>query len=212
MRPTPSHLSNELSSHLRKLLVLVALICCAAFPAYADAVLPSLALVSPITVLLLLPVVAIEAWYARKRLNITRRQSWRVIGVANILSAVVGLPIGTVLGQGLQRNLEIHYYGTQQDNWKRLEKPGDVDASAISLALGQYPRWTLLVGAVVMLIVCFLISWWVEAAYVRWWMKHRMVGTNDALPKAETSRIVRNANLLSYALLSVITLFILRSV
>jgi predicted Na+-dependent transporter len=211
MRLTPSYLSNELSSHLRKLLVLVAVICCAAFPAYADAVLPSLALVSPIMVLFLLPVVATEAWYAGKRLNISRRQSWRVIGIANILSAVVGLPIGTVLGQGLQRNLEIHYYGTQQDNWKRLEKPGDVDASAISLALGQYPRWTLIVGAVVMLIVCFLISWWVEAAYARWWRKHRMVGTNDALPKAETSRIVRNANLLSYAFLSVVTLFILRS-
>ena len=62
-----------------------------------------------------------------------------------------------------------------------------------------------------MLIVCFLISWWVEAAYVRWWMKYRMVGTNDAVPKAETSRIVRNANLLSYALLFIITLFILGS-
>ena len=209
MRLTPSHLSNKLSSHLRKLLVLVAVICCAAFPAYADAVLPSLALVSPITVLLLLPVVAIEAWYAGKRLNISRRQSWRVIGIANILSAVVGLPIGTLLGKGFQRNLEIHYYGTQQDNWKRLGKPGD--AGSVSLALGQYPRWTLIVGTVVMLIVCFLISWWVEAAYVRWWMKHRMVGTNDALPKAETSHIVRNANLLSYTFLSVITLFILRS-
>ncbi len=211
MSPTPSHLSNEFSSYLRKLLFLVAVICCAAIPAYADAVLPSLALVSPITVLLLLPVVAIEAWYAGKRLNISRGQSWRVIGVANILSAVVGLPIGTVLGKGLQRTLEVHYYGTQQDNWKRLEKPGDVDASAISLALGQYPRWTLIVGAAVMLVVCFLISWWVEAAYVRWWMKHRMVGGNHALPKAETSRIVRNGNLLSYALLSIITLFILGS-
>ena len=212
MRPTPSHLSNELNLYLRKVVFLVAVVCCAAIPAYADAVLPSLALVSPITVLLLLPVVAVEAWYAGKRLNLTRRQSWRVIGIANILSAVVGLPIGTVLGKGLQRNLEIHYYGTQQDNWKRLEKPGDVDAGSFSLALGQYPRWTLIVGAVVMLIVCFLVSWWVEAAYVRWWMKHRMLGTNDALPKAETNRIVRNANLLSYALLSIITLFILASV
>jgi hypothetical protein len=209
MSPTPSHLSNELSSYSRKLLALVAVICCAAIPAYADAVLPSLALVSPITVLLLLPVVAIETWYAGKRLNISRRQSWRVIGVANILSAVVGLPFGTVLGKGLQRNLEIHYYGTQQENWKRLEKPGS--AGSVSLALGQYPRWTLIIGAAVMLVVCFLISWWVEAAYVRWWMKHRMVGANDALPKAETSGIVRNANLLSYALLSIITLFILRS-
>lgn len=211
MNPFPSHLSNELSSYLLKFLVLVAVICCAAIPAYADAVLPSLALASPITVLLLLPVVAIEAWYAGKRLNISRGQSWRVIGVANILSAVVGLPIGTVLGEGLQRRVEVHYYGTQQDNWKRLEKPGDVDAGSFSLALGQYPRWTLIVGTAVMLIVCFLISWWVEAAYVRWWMKHQMVGTNDVPPKAETSRIVRNANLLSYALLSIITLFILGS-
>ena len=209
MSPTPSHLSNELSSYSRKLLVLVAVICCAAIPAYADAVLPSLALVSPIMVLLLLPVVAIEAWYAGTRLNISRRQSWRVIGVANILSAVVGLPIGTVLGKGIQRSVEVHYYGTQQDNWKRLERPGA--AGSVSLALGQYPRWTLIIGAAAMLIVCFLISWWVEAAYVRWWMKYRMVGTSDALPKAETSRIVRNANLLSYALLSLITLFILGS-
>jgi hypothetical protein len=211
MLPFSRHLLNEFSSYLQKLLVLVGVVCCIAIPAYADAVLPSLVLVSPITVLLLLPVIAIEAWYAGKRLNISRGQSWRVIGVANVLSTVVGLPIGTVLGEGLQRKVEVHYYGTQQDNWKRLEKPGDVDAGAISLALGQYPRWTLIVGAVVMLVVCFLISWWVEASYVRWWMNHRMVTANDALPKAETSRIVRNANLFSYAFLSIATLLILGS-
>jgi predicted Na+-dependent transporter len=194
---------------LQQLLILVAVMCCAAIPAYADAILPSLALVSPIAILLLLPVVAIEAWYAGKRLNVSWGQSWRVLGVANILSTVVGLPIGTVLGNGFQRKVEVQYYGTQQDNWKRLEKAGD--AGAISLAFGQYPRWTLIVGAVVMLVVCFLISWWVEAVYVRWWMKHRKGATNDLLPKTETSRIVRNANLLSYALLSIIALLVLVS-
>jgi hypothetical protein len=209
MLPTSRHRLNEWSSYLQKLLVLIGVMGCSAVPVYADAVLPSLALVSPITVLLLLPVVAIEAWYAGTRLNLSRGQSWRIIGVANSLSTVVGLPIGTVLGKILQRAVEVHYYGTQQENWKRLEKAGD--AGAISLAFGQYPRWTLIVGAVVMLVVCFLISWWVEAAYVRWWMKHRIVAANDVPSKAETSYIVRNANLLSYALLSIITLLILRS-
>jgi predicted Na+-dependent transporter len=209
MRPTPAHLLGELSSYLQQLLTLAAVMCCAAIPAYADAILPSLVLVSPIAILLLLPVVAIEAWYAGKRLNVSWGQSWRVLGVANILSTVVGLPIGTVLGNGLQRKVEVHYYGTQQDNWKRLGKAGD--AGAVSLAFGQYPRWTLIVGAVVMLVVCFLISWWVEAVYVRWWMKRRKGATNDLLPKTETSRIVRNANLLSYALLSIITLLVLGS-
>ena len=63
----------------------------------ADAILPSLVLVWRITILLLLPIIGVEAKYARSRLNISSGQAFWVFGVANLASTVVGLPIATAV-------------------------------------------------------------------------------------------------------------------
>jgi hypothetical protein len=56
-----------------------------------------------------------------------------------------------------------------------------------------------------MFVLCFLISWWVEAAYVNWWIARRSLGS----VKSRTALVVRNANVLSYALLAAISIGLL---
>jgi len=70
-------------------------------PLLADAILPSLIWVWPIAVVLLLPIIAIEAQYARKPLDLRFGQAFRVFAVANIISSIIGFPIATVLANAL---------------------------------------------------------------------------------------------------------------
>jgi hypothetical protein len=174
-------------------------------PLLADAILPSLVLVWPITILLLLPIIGVEATYARSRLNMSSGQAFRVFGVANIASTVIGLPIATVLAAGIQNRLQIRLFGTRQSNLDQWSRSGDV--SQLARGFGQYPRWTLLVAAVLMFALCFMISWWVEVVYVKWWIKRRKPDADEAT--LQTNRIVRNANVLSYVLLGAISISVL---
>jgi len=175
------------------------------YPLLADAILPSLVLVWPITILLLLPIIGVEAKYARSRLNINGGQAFRVFGVANLASMVVGLPIATAVAAAIQKRLQIHLFGTRQSNFDHWSRSGDV--SQLARGFGQYPRWILIVAAVLMFALCFMISWWVEAAYVKWWIKRRK--PDAGLVNSQISRVVRNANVLSYVLLAAISIGVL---
>lgn len=175
------------------------------FPFLADAILPSLVLIWPIAIVLLLPIVAVEAQYARKRLNLSFGQALGVFAVANVASAVIGLPIATMVAGAVQNKIEVHFFGTRQTNLDQWSHGGG--ASNLARSLGQYPRWTLIAAAALMFVVCFLISWWVEAAYVKWWIARRESQAESVMPQA--SRTVRNANLLSYALVTAISLGVL---
>lgn len=72
--------------------------------------------------------------------------------------------------------------------------------------LGLYPHWILLLSAAAMLIVCFVISWWVESRWVIRYMRK-----TRGRVEIDCSRVARNANLLSYAFLSVAVFFVLVS-
>jgi hypothetical protein len=170
----------------------------------ADAILPSLMLVWPITVVLLLPIIAVEASYSRSRLGLSGAQAFRAIGAANLVSTVIGFPIATVVAAAIQSRMQVRLFGTRQANFEQLSSG---DGSQLALAMGQYPRWILICAAVLMFAICFAISWWIEAAYVKWWIA-RQNPTAPAVNLA-TSRVVRNANLLSYAILAVISLCVL---
>jgi hypothetical protein len=174
------------------------------FPLLANAILPSLMLVWPITVLLLLPIIAVEASYSRNQLGLSRGQAFRVFGAANVVSTVIGFPIATAVAAVLQNRIQVRLFGTRQANFEQLNG-GDV--SHLSLAMGQYPRWILIGAAVLMFAMCFAISWWIEAAYVKWWIGRK--DPTGAMANSKTSRVVRNANLLSYAMLAAISLCVL---
>jgi cation transporter-like permease len=173
-------------------------------PLPADAILPSLMLIWPITILLLLPIVGIEARYARSRLNLSTGEAFRVFGIANVASTIVGLPVATAVAGAFQNRMQIRLFGTRQWNLDQWSRNGD--ASQFARALGQYPRWTLIAAAILMFGMCFMISWWIEATYVKWWMRRRQP---DAEVTPMTSHIVRNANLLSYVLLAAISIGVL---
>ena len=171
----------------------------------ADAILPSLALIWPITILLLLPVIGLEAQYARKRLHLTIGQAFRVFGIANVASTIIGLPMATAVARALQSRIQVHFYGTQQANLDQWDRGGEI--SHFLRGSGQYPRWTLVAAAVFMFALCFLISWWVEGAYVKWWIARK--APDAALVNSQASRVVRNANVLSYLLVAAVSLGIL---
>ena len=174
------------------------------FPLLADAILPSLMLVWPITVVLLLPIIAVEASYSRSRLGLSGGQAFRVFGAANVVSSVIGFPIATAVAAAIQNRMNVRLFGTRQTNWEQFSR-GDV--SHLGLAIGQYPRWILIGAAVLMFAMCFAISWWIEAAYVKWWIGRK--NPSAAAVNSKTSRVVRNANLLSYAMLAALSLCIL---
>jgi hypothetical protein len=173
-------------------------------PLLADAILPSLIMVWPITLVLLLPIIVVEAIYSRSRLGLSGGQAFRVFGTANLISTVIGFPIAMAVAAAIQNRMQVHLFGTPQANFEQLNR-GDV--SHLGLAMGQYPRWILLGAAVLMFAMCFAISWWIEAAYVQWWIRRRNLEGAAITPT--TSHVVRNANLLSYAMLGIISFCVL---
>lgn len=168
----------------------------------ADAILPSLIWIWPVTMVLLVPIIFVEAQYARKRLNLTPGQSFRVFAVANVISTIIGFPVATLAANILQIKMQNHFYGSPQLNLRQWSRGND--PSTFARSLGQYPRWPLLAAAGLMLLLCFLISWWIEAAYVKWWMVRRRPVTPAM--RAQTALVVRNANVLSYALLAAVSI------
>lgn len=198
-----------LASRSAALIVLIALI---PTIAYADAVLPSLVLIWPITILLLIPIVVLETLYSKRPLGLSFWESIRVTGVANVLSSIAGLPIASLLSAGLQFGLESVYFRDLDQLRQRAARSGlDMDRNQITrhdydklLFLGLYPRWILLVSAGAMVIICFLVSWWVEAKWVQRYVRRR--GENPNLQSRNIWRTIRNANLLSYAFVTLIVL------
>ncbi len=179
-------------------------ILCAAVPARADALLPTVALISPITVFLLIPIIAIEAWYVSRFLKLRFWKATRVMALANVVSTIVGIPITFALSS-VQNQAMTHVYGSEKANFNKWMATGDQSARAFSF--GHYPGWAFLLGAVVTLIVCFLVSWWVEYIVARW--RLRDVIAQAQFSRQQVNKAVRNANLLSYSLLSVVVLLFL---
>ena len=182
-------------------------------PPLADAILPSLVFVWPVLILLLVPIVVVEALYSRRRLQMRLWQCIRVIGVANILSSLAGLPIAHIFGRGVQYAAE----GTYFRDPSRLQRPpqmGVIDPRSVSKHdyallkfLGLYPRWILLLSAVAMVVACFSISWWVEAKWIQRSIRRTDQGRGPGT--ATVWQTVRNANLLSYSIVTLAVIFLL---
>lgn len=174
--------------------------------AHADAILPSLALIWPITILLLIPIVLIEALYSRKRLKLGFWESIRVLGVANVLSTIAGLPIANLFAAGLQYILESAYFHDPSKIFNPMGGELRAHDHIQLIFLGVYPRWILLVSAAVMVGVCFVISWWIEAKWVSRYIGRQKGATSDG---HSCSQVLRNANVLSYLFVMIFSLWAL---
>jgi hypothetical protein len=98
--------------------------------------------------------------------------------------------------------MQNHFYGSRQLNFERWSHGGDV--SSLGRSFGQYPNWTLPAAAGFMFLLCFLISWWVEATYIKWWIRRRSPDATAVY--SQITHVVGNANALSYALLAAISI------
>jgi hypothetical protein len=96
-------------------------------------------LVWPITIVLLLPIIVVEAKYARRRLNLSGGQAFRVFGAANAASTVIGLPIATAVAGAVQDRIQIRLFGTRQSNLDQWSRGGDVSHLARGLAKVKAP-------------------------------------------------------------------------
>jgi hypothetical protein len=176
--------------------------------AHADAILPSLILIWPITILLLIPIIGIEVLYSKPQLGMTGWESIRVVGAANVLSSIAGLPLANLFSAGVQYALESLYFRDPSLLQERAAQmlTGDVrrhDYMRLVL-LGLYPRWILLLSAVTMVSLCFLVSWWVEAK----WVQRHLTRTSSAVDNPRVWKTVRNANLLSYGIVLVVVMWL----
>ncbi len=61
--------------------------------AHADAGVPMLALIWPASWALFVPIVAIEAWVARRIVNLDWKTCIKTVGIANALSTLIGIPL-----------------------------------------------------------------------------------------------------------------------
>lgn len=188
-------------------LILVFVLCPTA--ALADAIFPSLVLVWPITILLFIPVVLIEAAYTRWQMPVGFWKLVRVTAVSNLISAIAGLPIAHLLSTALKYLLETIRFRNVAA--LRAQAPELLSAKPLSphdtgtlIWLGLYPRWIMLVSAVVMVGICYVVSWWIEGAWLRRYIKRDVPELAD-----RCMSIARNANVLSYMFLLVVVVWVL---
>ena len=84
-----------LYSEMKNLVILFSIILYVLAPAIAqaDAGLSMLALLWPLSWIAFIPVVIIEAWIAKRILDLTWKQSFIKTGIANAYSTIVGIPL-----------------------------------------------------------------------------------------------------------------------
>lgn len=160
--------------------------------ASANAGIPMLFLAMPAFLLSLVPIIVIEAFYLSKSLRLAWGQSLKTASVANLVSTLVGIPltwfllavIQLVTGGGVAYGLDSALGRVLAVTWQApwlLPYEGDLN-------------WMLPIAGLVLLFPFFLVSWWSEYLVTK-----RM---NKALSPLDIKRKVRNANLITYTLLT----------
>lgn len=146
----------------------------------------------PAFALSLIPIIFIEAIYIAKRLGLSGKESAKTVIISNIVSTLVGIPLTWLLlvlfqmmtgggsAYGLETTLTRILAVTWQAPWLIPYEP----------AL----HWMIPVAGLVLLIPFFFVSWWSEYLVSKKLLK---------AIEAKTIQIaVRNANLITYGLLT----------
>jgi hypothetical protein len=165
--------------------------------AFADAGLPMLAVIWPLSAFAIVPIVLIESWVVRALLSIEWRTSLVQMTKANLISTLAGIPITWVALVALEMGaaaLTTNF--TTSDSYPPLAA-GDIGNVLLSAPwLGPFTGggyWKVPVATMALLVPFFFVSGWLEALLVR-----------RALPGIPASAVrgaVWKANLASYSFL-----------
>lgn len=161
--------------------------------AFANAGVPMIFLVMPAFAIAIIPIVIIESVYLAKALHISGRVAGKTATISNLVSTLVGIPLTWILlvvvqlltggdkAYGLNSTLDKILAVTWQAPWLI---PYESDL-----------HWMVPVAGLVLLIPFFFVSWWSE-----YLVSKRLI---EAHKGATMKRAIRNANLITYGLLTV---------
>ena len=156
------------------------------FPSTASANvgIPMLAFVWPGMWLLLIPVVVLEAFLAKRMLSLDRKDAWKVAGIVNTFSTAVGVPITWAI-------LLLFEFVLQLTN---LYEIGNLDLIINIPWLPPWAeKWMMTGSAAVQMIPFCLVSIWLERLAAQ-----RILGRER---KDEIRRWSWKANLISYGII-----------
>lgn len=177
---------------MARLLILVLL----AFPtvALANAGLPMLAIVWPMSIPAFIPVVAIESWVVRRALNVSWRVAITQMVKGNIFSTVIGIPLAWVASVAVEFLLAYFVMNAAGSRSYPPHGVGEVGGVILSAPwLGPFREgghWIIPLAMIVLLVPFFFASFWTEA----WYVSHNLCP--EAPERAR--RAIWSANVFSY--------------
>jgi hypothetical protein len=166
---------------------------------FADIGIPMIALTLPTMLILLLPIVVIEAFLCKKWLGLTTWEAMKSNAVANLVSTLLGIP----LAWGVM--LAVEFAGALAMRGAAMENTKSPIAGAVFFILsaawvGDEGAWVIPGAVLVLLIPFFFASYWLEYLVI-----NHMLGMPEGDPSNRTSRrirrAVRNANLVTYGIM-----------
>lgn len=143
-----------------------------AFPtvAMANAGLPMLAIVWPMSVPAFIPVVAVESWVVRRALNVSWRVAITQMVKGNIFSTLVGIPLAWVASVAVEFLLMFLVVNVTDSKSYPPHAIGQVGGIILSAPwLGPFREgghWIIPLAMIVLLVPFFFASFWTEAWYV----------------------------------------------
>jgi hypothetical protein len=166
----------------------------------ADAGIPMIFLTFPAMLILLAPVVLLEALLYKKWLGIKTGKAFIYSTWSNIASLAVGIPVAWLV-MFVVEVLFFEGLGSQIDKLGNSPLADVISLLVGSAWLGPTPApWDIAAACLVMLVPFFLASYGVEYWAVRFMMRHEEL-SEAALRDVQIA--VRNANLVSYTALFV---------
>lgn len=143
-----------------------------AFPtiAFANAGLPMLAVVWPMSVPAFIPVVAIESWVVRRALNVSWRVAITQMVKGNLFSTLVGIPLAWVASVAVEFLLMHLVMNATDSTSYPPHGVGEVGRIILSAPwLGPFregSHWIVPLAMIVLLVPFFFASFWTEAWYI----------------------------------------------
>lgn len=143
-----------------------------AFPtvALANAGLPMLAIVWPMSVPAFIPVVAVESWVVRRALNVSWRVAVTQMVKGNLFSTLVGIPLAWVASVAVE--FLLLFLVKNVTDSKSFPPLGIGKVGGVILTapwLGPYREggdWIVPLAMIVLLVPFFFASFWAETWYV----------------------------------------------
>lgn len=189
-----------------------------AFPsiAFANAGIPMLAILWPLSMLSFIPIVIVESYMLNKITELGFRATFNLVAKSNLLSTIIGIPIAWFACFAIEMALMLFFVkiaGTESyppDFIKALPQSlHDVLAVLLTFPwMGPWREgghWIIPFATMLMLVPCFYASFWSE----RWYLNCKLPNLN----KNVISSGVWQANIVSYILLfSACTIWLLINV